>query len=250
MKTRDVRSVLAVGLTFVLLTAATAAAQENDGRVLRVYKARFLEGHSAMVLAVQVCGGDNERCGVEPLSDNEFALTASPQLHMEFEMLLRERDVPPATQEFRVILLAADDSGDIPELPEGARQALEDIRTVTPYTGFSLIDSGWLRTSSHASTTLGPMGSFSVQVEFEGDPRADGALLVRRFNLAHRPLIQTGTVGAPERMEDIPAVRLGDQRQLIGSSFGIHVGETVVVGTSRINGGDQALVVLLTALDR
>ena len=43
---------------------------------------------------------------------------------------------------------------------------------------------------------------------------------------------------------------LGDSRTVLSSQFGIDVGETVVVGTSRLNGGDSALVVLLTALDR
>ena len=35
--------------------------------------------------------------------------------------------------------------------------------------------------------------------------------------------------------------------RLIGTTFGMNVGETVVVGTSKLNGGSEALVVLLTA---
>ncbi|HYG62047.1 MAG TPA: hypothetical protein VEL74_05670, partial [Thermoanaerobaculia bacterium] len=37
-------------------------------------------------------------------------------------------------------------------------------------------------------------------------------------------------------------------RRLIQTSFGLEVGETIVVGTSRLDGGEQGLVVLLTAV--
>jgi hypothetical protein len=35
---------------------------------------------------------------------------------------------------------------------------------------------------------------------------------------------------------------------VLDTSFNISAGETVVVGTSRVQGGDRALVVLLTAV--
>ena len=35
---------------------------------------------------------------------------------------------------------------------------------------------------------------------------------------------------------------------VMSSSFSADVGQTVVVGTSRLNGGDEALMVLFTAL--
>ena len=37
-------------------------------------------------------------------------------------------------------------------------------------------------------------------------------------------------------------------RPLIDTSFAMDVGETVVVGTSRLPGGDKALIALLTAV--
>ena len=39
-------------------------------------------------------------------------------------------------------------------------------------------------------------------------------------------------------------------RPMIDTSFTMDVGETVVVGTSRIAGGDKALIALLTAVPR
>src|SRR5262249_20178638 len=42
--------------------------------------------------------------------------------------------------------------------------------------------------------------------------------------------------------------RLTHARRLIDSHFQMEIGETVVVGTSRIGGGERGLVVLLTAV--
>jgi len=38
-------------------------------------------------------------------------------------------------------------------------------------------------------------------------------------------------------------------RKVMDTTFSMDVGETAVVGTSKLNGGDEALVVLLTVTD-
>lgn len=251
------------GIAFVLpclLTLATlmvsyapvAAAQEGgtnarQERVLRVYNPRFLHPDNAMALAFQVCG-DDDRCVVESMGSQGILLRAVAQVHAEYEMLLAERDMPPATQEFRVILLRADQSGNMPEVSADAGAALEDLREMLPYTGFEMIDSGWIRTSGSGSTTLGEAGSFRVQLNFAGDPRQDKALLIREFELAHSQVFWESIQG--EDGDSTPRAHLTDPKSVLSSQFGINVGETVVVGTSRTNGGNEALVVLLTALAR
>lgn len=221
-------------------------AQSAEAPVLRVYQPRFISAQTAAMLAMQVCGGD-DACQVQPLGDGQFSLRADPRLQAELEQLLAVRDLPPPTQEFRVILLSADHGDAMPDLPDGARQAVADLREVLPFTGYTVIDSGWLRTSRVGSTTLGPHGAFVVEVQFAGN-QLEGArpvgepLLIERFELVHRPAFGTTEVEGAERFV------LGDPEQVITSSFGIAVGETVVVGTSRINDGDRSLVVLLTAV--
>ena len=42
----------------------------------------------------------------------------------------------------------------------------------------------------------------------------------------------------------------GSGRRIIDTSFSMDVGETVVVGTSRLGGGDKAIIALLTAVAR
>jgi hypothetical protein len=43
-------------------------------------------------------------------------------------------------------------------------------------------------------------------------------------------------------------IRMARARKLIESKFEMEIGETVVVGTSKIGGGDRGLVVLLTSV--
>lgn len=240
----SMRSVVLVLLAVVAagIWAPDAAAQEDD-RLLRVYTARFLHPNNVAALAFQVCG-DEERCEIESMGNQGIVVRAPDVVHAEFAALLAERDVPPPTQEFRVILLRADRGNGMPELPDDATAALQDLRDMTAYSGFEMLDSAWLRTSGEGSTSLGEAGSFVVELRFTGDPRQGASLLVEGFALYHAPV---------HWFEDDDGMRraaLGDLKQVLSSQFGIDVGETVVVGTSRLNGGEEALVVLLTALGR
>jgi len=238
-------------LLTLMLSYAPAATAQEDGvidpqeRTLRVYSTRFLHPDNAAALAFQVCSGD-ERCEVEQMGRQGIMLRAVARIHAQYELLLAERDVPPATQEFRVILLRADQSGSMPDVPADARVALEDLRDLLAYTGFEMIDSGLLRTSGSGSTTLGEAGSFRVDLFFVGDPRQDGALLIESFGLAHSQVVWENLDG---ENGPIPRAHLGGFTSVLSSQFGINVGETVVVGTSRTNGSHEALVVLLTALE-
>ncbi len=254
---RALVSTHSVGMLIFVLAALAGPVQvlaQEPAGTMRIYQTRFISGETGMLLAFQVCEADDDdklgrqvddRCHVEGISDNQFALHGDEATHGRLADLLRARDVPPPTQEFRVILLSASDSGEMPELPDGAREAMEDVLSVLPYSGYELIDSGWLRTASYATTSLGTMGSFQVEMRFHGDPQRVEGLMIEHFELSHRPIHYTGVGG---QTGEIPQALLGDARHLLGSSFGIHVGETVVVGTSRANGGTGALVVLLTAL--
>ncbi len=243
-------------LGLVALAGPAEALAQGRAGTMRIYQTRFISGETGMLLAFQVCEADgdenlgrrvDERCHVEAISDSQFALHGDEAAHGKLAELLGARDVPPPTQEFRVILLSASDNGAMPELPDGAREAMDDVLSVLPYSGYELIDSGWLRTASYASTSLGTMGSFQVEMRFHGDPQGVEGLMIEHFELSHRPIHYTGMGGG--QTGEIPQALLGDARHLLGSSFGIHIGETVVVGTSRANGGTGALVVLLTALE-
>jgi hypothetical protein len=231
---------LAALLLLVTALAPEAAAQSPSSpeAVTRIYHIQFLEMPTAATIADKVCSGEHpDLCSARFAGDRALALTAPEPIHRQFAQLLAERDLPPASQKFEVILLAAARTGTTSgDLPAHAARALEDLEGFLPFSSYRLLDTGWIMTSGHASVTLGDAGSFDAKLSFMGDPTA-GKLLVEHFVLSHRDF---------DRVEG--HVIYSDERLILSSSFGIDVGETVVVGSSKLDGGDEAVVVLLTAL--
>lgn len=131
------------------------------------------------------------------------------------------------TQMFQVVLLSASTEplsakGD---MPKNVASALADVKSFLPYRHFQLLDVGILRTNLSGRTIIrGPKGepcevSFAMMV----DPNDPQRILIKRFRL------------------------VSPGQDLIDTAFDIHVGETMVVGTSRIMGDPVALMVMLTA---
>ena len=152
------------------------------------------------------------------------------------------------THLIQISLLAASKTGanELADLPENTRQAIEDVRKFLPFKSYRLLDTALLRSDRVARTMLtGPdhrefRASFSL-----GHPQNPGELMIQNFELVEKVelspalLSAGGDKGAPVS----PA-----SKQVLSSSFAAEVGQTVVVGTSRLNGGDEALMVLFTAL--
>ena len=153
----------------------------------------------------------------------------------------QQSDAPQRqTHEFQVILIRAT-PGELamPDVPDDAVKALQDIVQVLRYRHFELIDTAWLRTNDYAHARLGEAGSLEVELAL-GPAGADTTIALRHFELDLRRFERDPESG--------DAVFYGDPETLLASSFGITVGEAVVVGTSRSDGDDEALRVLLTAV--
>lgn len=239
-----------------LLPAAVAAAQGQAGLPTELIKVTNVSLSSAYTLADNVCdnGGwtmfqgddgtvDSKRncLGISYLDkESTLAVTATPHVIARIRALLAEFDRLPETRSFQIVVLSADRSGGSPvDVPDNVRQALEDVREFLPYTGFSVLGSGWLRTSGYGETTLpGPM-ELSVELEFRPTTDPSAPLLIEQFTVYRHTRV------------NVPAE--GGYTQLMGhvvlqTTFTISPGETVVVGTSKLNGDDTAMVVLLTAV--
>lgn len=273
MKTaRSATWTLTLGLTLAGMLPAPAPAsqaQSIDEMVVRVHRVQYIEPETAYRLAVTECPqylSSEQRaaylaegkafCSVELLEEEgHIAVRADEETHRRIAELIHEVDRPPHTQLFHVILLAASDSADgngTEELPAEARAAIDDLRALLPYSSYEVIGSAPIRTSHEAIVQVGRTGAavrpgsagdgdsaqaearpspfdvpFTVEMFFRGDARDGGDLYVQSFGLSN-PL--TG--------------------RLLGTSFGIRVGETVVVGTSKPRETEEALVVLLTAVER
>ena len=245
-------------LAALLLLAGAAAgpalaAQDQSANPLRdsydnVYRILHLDLHAAELLAWKQCP-ERERCRVTAtLSDTGKALAvrADAATHARLVEALAREDAAPRTQVFQLHLFEGSPTAaaaPAAELPPGARKAFEDLRGFLPYKSYRLLDTAWLPTTSTVSARLIGDGGASYEAELRfrrvGDLEAQ-QLFVDGFRLREE--------------SDSPALKSagGERRaprQLLNTSFALAIGETIVVGTSRVDGaGDKALVVLLTAV--
>jgi hypothetical protein len=140
------------------------------------------------------------------------------------------------TQLFQIVILTG--SADGPEvlkgLPKNAEKAINDIRNFLPYKHYVLVDSALLRMGSDAG------GS---QTSLEGKVDAETIGFVARMSYRERE--------AKLSVDHFELARLSagrGPRALLETSFGLVRGETVVVGTSKLDGAGKALIVLVTAV--
>jgi hypothetical protein len=188
---------------------------------------------------------------------------------------------------FSVVLLLGETQGaaagdGLPPAP-GLRKALADVKDFLPYRSYKVLDTQWLRSGStrmkgpdnqeydvevsdvdlvmpipFQSTSMvkvafklqevgAPMNSSeeygrSIQA---ADMEKQRASLVAQLPNAQGAMVQEQKARI-ERLDK--EIRLARAHKLIDTQFEMAPGETVVVGTSKIGGGDKGLVVLLTAV--
>jgi hypothetical protein len=188
---------------------------------------------------------------------------------------------------FSVVLLLgetqATTGGDsLPPAP-GLRKALSDVKDFLPYKGYRVLDTQWLRGGStrmkgpddqeydvdlivdtiplvplctkdcvlNVLFHLQEVGAAANSSEEYGRSMQVANLLQERAGtVAKLPSMQGAELQMwKARIEQIDKqIRLAKARKLIDSRFQMVLGETVVVGTSKIGGGDKGLVVLLTSV--
>lgn len=144
----------------------------------------------------------------------------------------------PETRLFGVILLQGANQPDANglKLPEKTLKILEDVSSFLPYKHYKLLDSSFIRTDFHASFKLsGPSNkSLATVVGIEKHPGKTDTL---RVNFRISPIPET----AEEKAHHNSSIHL------IDTSFSIKIGETIVVGTSKISNDEEAIIVLFSA---
>jgi hypothetical protein len=243
MKIQTTLRLAAIALVLVLMGPAMFAAGDETVTSSKFYKVHYLRPPMVEVLGKQACGGQfmHQQCNMSWGSEGFVQFTGSEEQQDTFAAALAERDMPPPTQIFQVhVLRAKTESKEMPPLPLNAVQALMDLQQLLPYKGFELLDSGLMRTSGEAQLYLGSERRYQAHLQFEGDPEAGKPLQIQFSLVADRVLPKA------VRGDDADAGVAGTVR-LIATTFSMKVGETVVVGTSKLNGGNEALVVLLSA---
>lgn len=135
----------------------------------------------------------------------------------------------PAITGFHIAVLLADNKpGEAVEgLPASVNKALTDARQFLRFKNYRMLDTAWLRGMGYLRARVVGLAGREYSASIVSGQK--GALLDVEFKLRDYP----GAEGA------IPVMETG---------FQMTVGETVVVGTSRVTGTEQALVFLLTAI--
>jgi hypothetical protein len=247
-------SLLVPGVAWALaLALSTPLPAAESGKVEiyeREYMLRQLSSHEAEVLLwdqcpkppVNVCRvrGTGLRDGMAVI-----VVYADDATHARIARALAEHDVLPATHAFQVVLLLADrQPGGIPkELPANTQKALQDVVGFLPFTRFRVLDSGWVRTAGDGQLLLGGLGGPPIQVALELGRRGGDQMYIHEFQVA-APIVPSSY--DPKDPKNPPHWPM---RMLINTAFGIKLGETLVVGTSKLDGGDEALVALVSAVE-
>ncbi len=158
---------------------------------------------------------------------------------------------PSESYMFQTVLLvgSADGKSDLSGVPENVVQALDDATQFLPYKNCRLIDASLIRSNGEARGLLkGPeRRDFELMFDFREDQ--SGTLQIRGFGidtLVPQPQNRTVIENGKTKIEREPPRWV--RRNVIRTSFTIKVGETIVVGTSKINGTGEALIVLFTAM--
>jgi hypothetical protein len=262
-KSTNTLSTVAVVLMLLGTASAPVVAEEGDPiMVSEIYEVHYLRGGMAELLARQHCGALGHKwCRWSAGPQGLMQFMAPQDIQDKFARSLEKMDVPPATQVFQIHLLRAenadprvrDEPTEALRLPPDAMEALMDLKTILPYERYRNIDSAIMRTSGEGKTYLGQTTRYEASLRFDGDPTGDKPLLIG-FELTAEYVNRVG--GMPIEQEGgrhgLPGrtpvkIESITELQVIATRFSMKVGETVVVGTSKLSGGDTALILLLTA---
>jgi hypothetical protein len=214
------------------------------------YEIRFLDLHAAEVLAWDQCT-QKEQCRVAtstlPGDNNRrgyLEVLADRTVQEKIARALAKADSGPRTQNLQILLLSAalkPSATPGPDIPENAQKAVADLKKFLPFKSYQLVDAAWLSATEGqaAQGRLNGSGGAAYQVRMRFRMTGDSnvpTLYMDHFELSQEMVVQ---------MKDGPNFT---NRDLIQTTFSIKEGETIVVGSSKADGADGALVVLLTAV--
>jgi hypothetical protein len=162
----------------------------------------------------------------------------------------RFREENSASHGFSVILAVGDLQGATParDLPPAASKALADMSQFLPYKSYELIDARWILGAPRSTALIRGPEEREYELELRTSARSDNEVQID-FNLRDPRQAFPLLAGRGIRVGSREARLLKNPGRIIDTTFNMDVGETVVVGTSRLQ-GDKALIVLLTAVGR
>jgi len=219
-----------------------AGSDRAAGVVTRIYHIYRLETDDAYRRAISRCEelAPEGSCSGQSFADEDFfELSAPPAVQAEVAALLAELDAPEPAHLLRIHLILADSdpSGSAP-LPADAAAALSAVRSLLPHRGYSVLDSGSIRTREEGYLVLGGEQGYSVLLGLSGGRAPSEVVHVMLFVLNDRAV-------APMKEGEVEV----SENPLLRSSFSARPGETVLVGAGSFGPSDEPLVVLVTLVE-
>ena len=164
----------------------------------------------------------------------------------------RFREEQNASHGFSVILALGDLQGGAParDLPPAASKALADMSQFLPYKSYELLDARWILGSPRSTAPIRGPENREYELELRTSPRPDNEVQIEFYLRDPRQAFPFASGRALGGRTSNPVRVVKRPGRIIDTTFNMDVGETVVVGTSRLRGGDKALIALLTAVPR
>ena len=229
-------------LTLPLAAVGSQDEPEQEELVSRAYHMKHLSHDAGTMLAHQTClerRGDNSVCRYDVKGRDWFIYNTDARTQEAIAAVLARHDVPALSLTLRLSLFMADnEKREPPQVNATEKRALDDLSQLLPYRGYRLIETGWLRAEERGQIHLGGMPSYVAEFSMTVPVDPDGTSV--RMDGFELVLIQPVTDDEGEMIDT-------NSRVILRTSFSMEIGETVVVGTSRLDGKDEAMVVLLTA---
>jgi hypothetical protein len=152
-----------------------------------------------------------------------------------YERNARGNRPPPQLQGFSVLLLLGETQGasQAENISAPARRALADIKDFLPYKSFRVLDTAWVAGRDEGIINGMLSGLDNQTYHF----------YLRTFRRTPEPILDRAQFRLAKVAQ--PTGFPGDV--VLDNTFNIATGETIVVGTSRLQ-GERALIVVLTAV--
>jgi hypothetical protein len=198
--------------------------------------------------AIRALLQDSQRA-IEVVDRREFerAIAKIKEVEAETQRFLEEKR---ASHGFSVILAVGDLQGGAPtrDLPPAASKALADMSQFLPYKSYELLDARWILGSPRSTSLIRGPENREYELELRTSSRSETEVQID-FNLRDPSRAFPFLAGRGVRSGSREVRVVKNPGRIIDTTFNMDVGETVVVGTSRLQ-GDKALIVLLTAVGR
>lgn len=146
-------------------------------------------------------------------------------------------------QLFHIVLVRGSIAGpeEIVGIPKNAEKAIRDIRDFLPFKSYRVLDSNLIRTEENSMAKVRVDGVPPQQYDINIIWKSAGAEKLSIWDFTVYPVALPMTTPLPKGVAPVA------EERLISTSFSIDIGETIVVGSSKL-GGDQALIFLVTAV--